>query len=44
MVIKNAHISCGGFSPFRPGVIVIGKTDGSLDVWDFMDQSHKYTI
>jgi hypothetical protein len=32
------------FSQFRPGVIVIGKTDGSLDIWDLLDQSHKYTI
>lgn len=44
MVYKNAHISCGGFSPFRPGVIVVGKTDGALDIWDFLDQSHKWTI
>ncbi|KAM3134985.1 hypothetical protein pb186bvf_012985 [Paramecium bursaria] len=44
MVMKNAHITCGGFSPFRAGVIVVGKTDGNLDVWDLLDQSHKWTI
>ena len=37
MVMKNAHITCGGFSPFRPGVIVIGKTDGNIDIWDLLD-------
>ena len=42
--MKNAHITCGGFSPFRAGVIVVEKTDGNLDVWDLLDQSHKWTI
>lgn len=37
MIIKNAHITCGGFSPFRAGVIIIGKTDGYLDIWDLLD-------
>lgn len=25
---KNCMITCGGFSPFRPGVIIIGRNDG----------------
>jgi len=37
MIIKSAHITCGGFSPFRPAIIVVGKTDGNLDVWDLLD-------
>lgn len=33
----------GGWSPSRPGVIFITKTNG-IDVWDFLDQSHKPSI
>ena len=22
----------------------IGKSDGTIDIWDFMDQSHKWTM
>ncbi|CAD8180809.1 unnamed protein product [Paramecium pentaurelia] len=44
LILKGAQITCGGFSPFRAGVIIIGKTDGNLDVWDMLDQSHKWTL
>jgi len=30
-------ITCGAFSPHRPGVVFIGKTDGNIDIWDFVD-------
>ncbi len=36
----GSHNTCGAFSPTRPGVIFITKTDG-IDVWDFVDQSNK---
>jgi hypothetical protein len=39
----GSHNTCGAFSPTRPGVIFITKTDG-IDVWDFMDQSNKPSI
>ena len=39
----GSHNTCGGFSPSRPGVIFITKTD-SIDVWDFYDQSNKASI
>lgn len=32
----GSHNTCGAFSPTRPGVIFITKTDG-IDVWDFVD-------
>lgn len=32
----GSHNTSGGFSPTRPGVIFITKTDG-IDVWDFID-------
>ena len=36
----GSHNTCGAFSPTRPGVIFISKTDG-VDVWDFYDQSNR---
>jgi hypothetical protein len=41
--INQAHNTCGAFSPTRPGVIFITKTDG-IDVWDFLDQSNKPSL
>lgn len=32
----GSHNTGGAFSPSRPGVIFITKTDG-IDVWDFLD-------
>lgn len=40
---QGSHNTCGAFSPSRPGVIFITKTDG-IDVWDFLDQSNKPSI
>lgn len=39
----GSHNTCGGFSPTRPGVIFITKTD-AIDIWDFYDQSNKPSI
>ncbi|RHY01402.1 hypothetical protein DYB36_002923 [Aphanomyces astaci] len=36
-----APLTCGCFSPTRPGVLYIGKADGVLEVWDLLDQSHR---
>lgn len=44
MVSKGAFHTCGCWSPTRAGVIFIGRSDGLLDIWDFIDQSHKCTI
>jgi hypothetical protein len=41
--VNQAHNTCGAFSPTRPGVIFITKTDG-IDVWDFLDQSNKPSL
>jgi len=40
---KGSHNTCGAFSPTRPGVLFITKTDG-IDVWDFVDQSDKPSL
>jgi len=39
----ESHNTCGAFSPTRPGVIFITKTNG-IDVWDFVDQSNKPSL
>lgn len=39
----GSHNTCGAFSPTRPGVIFITKTD-AIDIWDFYDQSNKPSI
>jgi dynein intermediate chain 3, axonemal len=43
-ILENAHITSGCFSPTRPGVIIIGRSDGYLDFWDLTDQSHTYIM
>ena len=40
---ERTYITCGFFSPSRPGVVFIGRADGYIDVWDFMDQSNNPT-
>ena len=44
MIGKGAFNTCGCWSPSRAGVIFIGKSNGTIDIWDFMDQSHKWTM
>ena len=40
---QGAQNTTGVWSPTRPGVIFIGKTNG-VDIWDFCDQSHKASL
>ncbi len=37
--MATACISTARWSPTRPGVILVGKVDGSIDMWDFADTS-----
>eukprot|EP00939_MAST-03C_sp_MAST-3C-sp1_P003625 g3625.t1 len=39
--LASSTIHCGLWSPSRPGVLLIGKANGEVDVWDFTDSSHK---
>ncbi|EFC47301.1 hypothetical protein NAEGRDRAFT_57343 [Naegleria gruberi] len=36
----NVSYSCGSWSPTRPGVLLLGRSDGFIEVWDFLDKSH----
>ncbi|RLN62852.1 hypothetical protein BBJ29_008618, partial [Phytophthora kernoviae] len=42
--LTPSTITCVAFSPSRPGVIFLGKADGMLEVWDFLDQSHRSSL
>ncbi|XP_026190880.1 uncharacterized protein LOC34617411 [Cyclospora cayetanensis] len=37
----TSSYSCGAWSASRPGVLFIGRIDGSLEVWDIRDQLQK---
>jgi WD40 repeat protein len=39
--LSSAYLTCGRWSPTRPGVLMVAKADGSIDVWDFTDQSYR---
>lgn len=41
---SESLITCGSFSPSRPGVLLIGRSDGKIDIWDFIDQSNKPSL
>lgn len=44
MVSKGCYHTCGCWSPTRAGVLFIAKSNGTIDIWDFMDQSHKWNM
>eukprot|EP00794_Sanderia_malayensis_P008204 gene8204-9084_t len=44
LLTSSSHVlrlTSGRWSPSRPGVIFIGKSDGSVDVWDLLDKTHE---
>lgn len=36
---KEVRVTCGSWSPYRPCVFHIGRSDGSLEVWDLIIRS-----
>lgn len=38
------YLTSGRWSPTRPGVIITGRADGSIDVWDLVDQCHRPSL
>lgn len=44
LVTKGCYHTYGCWSPTRAGVLFIGKSNGTIDIWDFMDQSHKWNM
>ena len=37
----SVRLLCGAWSPTRPAVLLLGREDGQLDVWDLLDRSHE---
>lgn len=37
----NVNLCGARWSPTRPAVVFIAKVDGTLDIWDLVDQTHK---
>jgi len=37
----STYLTGGRWSPTRPGVLLISKADGCVDVWDFTDSSNR---
>ena len=42
--IKSSCYTFARFSPSRPAVIFLSRNNGVLDIWDFLDESHKPSI
>jgi WD40 repeat protein len=40
----TARFTCGCFSPSRPGVVFIGRSDGVVDAWDLGDTTLRPTL
>jgi len=39
--VHHVKLTCGWWSPTRAGVLFVGRSDGNVDVWDFLDKSHE---
>ncbi|KAI9344780.1 WD40-repeat-containing domain protein [Zopfochytrium polystomum] len=39
----TSYLISGRWSPTRPGVFYISKADGTIEIWDLVDQSHQPT-
>jgi WD40 repeat protein len=38
---SGVQLTCGRWSLTRPGVIILGRVDGCLEVWDLTDQTNR---
>ncbi|KAL9654815.1 hypothetical protein ABK040_008608 [Willaertia magna] len=41
---STTSYSCGCWSPTRPGVVFLGRADGYIEVWDFLEKSHNLSM
>ena len=40
----NSRVTSGSWSPTRPGVFVVTKADGTLDVWDYFSKQNEVVL
>ncbi|KAI9217425.1 WD40-repeat-containing domain protein [Blastocladiella britannica] len=38
--VGTTHVTCGCWSPTRPGVYFVGRADGFVEIWDVLDRTH----
>jgi len=41
---SSSYLCCGCWSPSRPAVLFTAKQDGTIDIWDLLDQTHSAVI
>lgn len=41
---SSSYLCCGCWSPSRPAVLFTAKQDGTIDIWDLLDQTHAAVI
>ncbi|KAI9189737.1 hypothetical protein H9P43_001170 [Blastocladiella emersonii ATCC 22665] len=39
--LSTVHLTCGAWSPTRPGVFFVGRSDGFVEIWDILDRTHQ---
>eukprot|EP00340_Litonotus_pictus_P001863 CAMPEP_0170522126 /NCGR_PEP_ID=MMETSP0209-20121228/7573_1 /TAXON_ID=665100 ORGANISM="Litonotus pictus, Strain P1" /NCGR_SAMPLE_ID=MMETSP0209 /ASSEMBLY_ACC=CAM_ASM_000301 /LENGTH=754 /DNA_ID=CAMNT_0010809469 /DNA_START=66 /DNA_END=2333 /DNA_ORIENTATION=+ len=42
--LKSTFYVSGRFSRSRPGVLFLARNNGQIDIWDFLDESHKPSV
>jgi len=42
--MAESILTTGRWSPSRPGIIVTARADGTIDVWDLLDQGHRASL
>jgi hypothetical protein len=42
--LKKSFYTSAKFSPSRPSVIFLTRSNGWIDIWDFLDESHKPSV
>ena len=42
--LKSSFYIGGKFSKSRPGVLFVARNNGQIDIWDFLDESHKPSV
>lgn len=42
--LDKSYYTAAKFSPSRPSVIYVSRNNGAIDIWDFLDESHKPSV
>lgn len=42
--LKKSFYTSAKFSPSRPSVVFFTRNNGAIDIWDFLDESHKPSV